>query len=61
MLESLVNPCFDWDGRLKKEGLVWVLPAAEKDQEAVFSAEQPPMISVSEDIMQLWHQIDVCF
>lgn len=45
--------------RLKAEGLVWILPAAEKDQEAVFASEQPPMISVSEEVMQLWHQVEI--
>ncbi len=44
---------------LKAEGRVWVLPAAEKDQEAVFAAEQPPLISVSQEVMQLWHQVEV--
>jgi hypothetical protein len=47
--------------KLKADGLVWILPAAEKDQEAVFASEQPPMISVSEDMMQLWHQVEVRF
>ena len=45
--------------KLKAEGLIWILPAAEKEQEAVFAAEKPPLISVSTDIMKLWHQVEV--
>ena len=45
--------------KMKAEGLVWILPAAEKEQEAVFAAEKPPLISVSTDIMKLWHQVEV--
>ena len=44
---------------MKAEGLVYILPAAEKEQEAVFAAEKPPLISVSTDIMKLWHQVEV--
>ena len=45
--------------KLKAEGLIWVLPSAEKEQEAVFAAEKPPLISVSTDFVKLWHQVEV--
>ena len=45
--------------KMKSEGLIWILPSAEKEQEAVFAADQPPPINVSEDLMKLWHQVEV--
>ena len=46
--------------QLKSEGLVWILPSAEKEQEAVFAAESPPLINLSTDTVKLWHRIEVC-
>lgn len=45
--------------KMKAEGLIWMLPAAEKDQQAVFLAESPPLINVSPDVMKMWHQVEV--
>lgn len=45
--------------KLKAEGLIRILPAAEKEQEAVFAAEKPPLISISPDIIKLWHEVEV--
>lgn len=45
--------------KLKAEGLIRILPAAEKEQEAVFAAEKPPLISINPDIIKLWHEVEV--
>lgn len=46
--------------KMKADGLIWILPSSEKEQEAVFMADHPPLIDVSLDVMKLWHQIEVC-
>ena len=43
---------------LKSEGLVWVLPAEEKEQNAVFPRDKPPMIAISSEFLKLWHEIE---
>lgn len=45
---------------LHSEGRVWVLPAAEKEQKALFPRETPPLIDVSMDVLKLWHSVEVC-
>lgn len=45
--------------KLKAEGLIWMLPASEKDQQAVFAVENPPLIETSVDVMKMWHQVEV--
>ena len=44
---------------LQAEGLAWVLPGAERGQKVVFAREQPPMISVSTDVLKMWHEVEV--
>lgn len=44
---------------LHSAGHVYILPAAEKDQKAVFPRDNPPLITVSDDVLRLWHEVEV--
>lgn len=44
---------------LQAERSVYVLPAAEKDQKAIFPRRDEPPINISEDVFRLWHDIQV--
>ena len=45
--------------RLKKDGQIWVLPAAEKGQMMLFPRETDPNLAVSQDIRKAWLSVEV--
>ena len=45
--------------KMRKEGLIWVLPATEKGQVMLYPRQHPPLLTVNEAIRKDWLAIQV--
>ena len=44
-----------------KEGKLWSIHNVERRDDVLFPKDTKPLISVSQDVVDFWHSIKVCF